>query len=346
LLFLTVAIGLFLTPAYTEIKNFETRAENYIIQNAIVLAILLIISAILVYIAFTFIRNIFAKIKEREGRVSHIHWSTEDHLEGYYSINPYKKKNMTFEEFILGLEEKIKEASGFEELDKDKNRWEIELSKAKKELIARKKQEELDYQRALERREEKRLEEIELERRRVAHTLEWNRKQALKKLIRNNRIFKRDSLSKKQCKSLIEAGFKQVNEYCVLEKKRIPILARPFGNHTISHEFLVWSSKRLLRKIKEIKKIREHLTRDADITFEFDEKVFALEIERGDLLWKKDQLKEKIIYLNKKYPKRWMFVVSNRNFLAKYKKFGFTTPRNRMSENLQKLLKIRIHIDA
>ena len=47
---------------------------------------------------------------------------------------------------------------------------------------------------------------------------------------------------------------------------------------------------------------------------------------------------EKISYLNKKYPKRWFFIVSNRNLQAKYKKYGISTQRNRVSEILEKML--------
>ena len=81
------------------------------------------------------------------------------------------------------------------------------------------------------------------------------------------------------------------------------------------------------------------MTRDADLTFEFNRKEFALEIEKGELLRKHQQLKEKIDYLNENYPNRWMIVVSNRDFFTKYKKFGFTSTRKQLSENLPKLLK-------
>lgn len=155
----------------------------------------------------------------------------------------------------------------------------------------------------------------------------------------NNRVFKKENLSKKEFQALIDDGYKQVNEFCVLEKKRIPVLIKPFGNHTISHEFLVWSTKRLLKNTEGIRKIQEHLTRDADLTFEFNKKEFAIEIEKGELLRKHKQLKEKIDYLNKNYSKRWMIVVSNRNFFTRYKKYGFTSTRNRLSENLSKLLR-------
>ena len=95
----------------------------------------------------------------------------------------------------------------------------------------------------------------------------------------------------------------------------------------------------MIKKTEGIKKIQEHLTRDADLTFEFKGKEFALEIEKGELLRKHQQLKEKIYYLNKKYPQRWMIIVSNRDFFTKYKKFGFTSTRKRLSEDLAKLLR-------
>jgi hypothetical protein len=86
--------------------------------------------------------------------------------------------------------------------------------------------------------------------------------------------------------------------------------------------------------------IREHLTKDADITFKYEDKWYALEIETGNLLRKRKQLEEKVAYLNKKYKKRWMFIVSNKNLVSHYRKYGFATPRKGVEENMQKYLKI------
>ena len=153
-----------------------------------------------------------------------------------------------------------------------------------------------------------------------------------------NNVFIKDKLSKPQIKALERKGFKQVNEYSVKENKFIRVLVKPDSNHSKTHAFLVWDTIRLLKTIDGIKNIQEHLTIDADITFNFNNKRYALEIERGDLIRKKKQAQEKADWLNKKYRKRWMFIVSNKNLLSKYQKLGFATQRKRVSENLRKLL--------
>jgi len=95
---------------------------------------------------------------------------------------------------------------------------------------------------------------------------------------------------------------------------------------------------KLLKKLG-IKEIKEHKSFDADITFKHEGKWFALEIEIGSLLRKHKQLQEKLNYLNKKYPKRWLFIISNKKLLPKYRKYGLSTPRKEIQENLKKLMK-------
>lgn len=41
-----------------------------------------------------------------------------------------------------------------------------------------------------------------------------------------------------------------------------------------------------------------------------------------------------------KYKDRWMFVVTNKNLLSKYKKHGFVTQRTNFEKDLKKMLKI------
>ena len=155
-----------------------------------------------------------------------------------------------------------------------------------------------------------------------------------------NNVFIKAKLSKIQIKALEKKGFKQVNEYSVKENRFIRVLVKPESNHKATHVFLVWDTIRLLKTIKGVSNIQEHLSIDADITFKFNNKKYALEIERGDLLRKDKQAQEKVAELTRKYRKRWMFIVSNKNFLSGYQKLGFSTQRRWVSENLKKLLKI------
>ncbi|MCX6741700.1 MAG: hypothetical protein NTX24_00800 [Candidatus Pacearchaeota archaeon] len=101
---------------------------------------------------------------------------------------------------------------------------------------------------------------------------------------------------------------------------------------------MVWSVKRLLEKIG-VDIIEEHLTKGADITFKHEGKWFAIEIETGKLLKAPKQLREKVSYLNKQYPERWLFIVSNEKLVPRYAEFGLSTQRNRVQENVEKMLK-------
>jgi len=111
-------------------------------------------------------------------------------------------------------------------------------------------------------------------------------------------------------------------------------------NHSRTHTFLVWSTKKFLEKKFKVEDIQWHDTKDADITFKYKGKYYAIEIETGTLLKKNRQLAEKIIFLNRKYPHRWIFLVSNRNLITQYKKYGITCQRNDIEKTLLKILKL------
>ena len=91
-------------------------------------------------------------------------------------------------------------------------------------------------------------------------------------------------------------------------------------------------------EILELKNIEEHFTKDADVTFKHKNKYYAIEIETGTLLKNPRQLAEKVQYLNIKYKDRWMFLVTNKNLLSKYKKYGLTTQRI----TFEKVLRLKI----
>jgi len=87
----------------------------------------------------------------------------------------------------------------------------------------------------------------------------------------------------------------------------------------------------------EVEKIVEHETREPDLTFRVKGKLFAIEIETGTLLRKKDQLEKKIKDLNGKYKNRWLIVVSKRELVNKYSSFGLCTQRKWVCEKLEKM---------
>jgi len=158
--------------------------------------------------------------------------------------------------------------------------------------------------------------------------------------IDENNVLLEGDLTDEQMKLLSEEGFKKTNQYSIVEEKVISAYVKPILNHSKTHIFLVWEIVKILKDLYDIPIVYEHLTKDADITFKYKNKLFALEVETGTSLKKKKQMDEKIKSLNRKYKGKWMFVVSNKNLYTEYKKLGFTTQRKSVEKNLNKLLKI------
>lgn len=205
-----------------------------------------------------------------------------------------------------------------------------------------------------EKEHEKRIYELNYEERRMKEVVEeLDRKIYLKQMVEDdkkndairrlktydNPVFARDTLNEKQVVALLENNYYKVNEYCIIEKKIKPFLVQPTSNHSKTHTFLVWNVRELLKRMDGIESIREHESVDADLTFKYKSKTYALEIETGTLLGKKKQTQDKINFLNQKYSSRWFFIVSNKTILPKYSKLGPATQRRRVLEKLQKMLK-------
>ena len=152
-------------------------------------------------------------------------------------------------------------------------------------------------------------------------------------------IYEIEKLNKKEIEVLEREGYKKTNQYDPIEKKNVTFLVRQILNHSPSHTFLVARIKQLLEKYISPRRIRIHHTRDADITFQINYKIYAFEIEKGSLLTKKKRLREKVSFLNNKYGQNWYFIVINRNLAKKYRKYGKVTSRMGVRKIIEKLVK-------
>lgn len=152
-------------------------------------------------------------------------------------------------------------------------------------------------------------------------------------------IYESDNLKFEEIEVLKKEDFKEINEYDLIYKKNTNFLVKQILNHSTTHTFLVGRIGELLNQYKDVKKVYFHETRDADITFEVNYKIYAFEIETGTLLAKKKQLEEKVSFLNNKYGKNWYFVVTNRNLAKKYRKYGRVTSRIGVCKIIEKLVK-------
>ncbi len=253
--------------------------------------------------------------------------------------------DLAYDEQILT--DKIKEIKNFTNKAKVNRKLKIFIPELKKRLAkARELLDEIERDKRVTERESKLIQikkEIEQrnEENRIKGTYNQSDKDLILYLLKANEkyVFIKEGLSKKQIDALEKKGFEQINEYSIKENRFIRVLVKQKLNHSKTHTFLVWDTIRLIKEIDGVKNIQEYNTVNADITFTFKNKKYALEIETGTLLGKKQQAQEKVTYLNKNYSKRWMFIISNKNLLSKYNKLGFTAQRKQVSENLKILLK-------
>ena len=169
--------------------------------------------------------------------------------------------------------------------------------------------------------------------------IEERKRNKLRELERDEtNVFVKSDLTRSEIDVLAENEYNHCNEFCVDQQKSLSVLVKPTMQHSNTHTFLVWSVKTMLSKMKGVSGIEEFETREADIRFRYHGMPFAIEVETGTLLSKKHQLRNKVLYLNQKYPERWLFLVSNKNLLPKYRKFGVVSSRSELPKKLKKLL--------
>jgi len=116
---------------------------------------------------------------------------------------------------------------------------------------------------------------------------------------------------------LIKLGLKESAEHFLLVKLITAYITRYFG-------FPVWNYK----------------TKMPDIIFEFKNRKVAIEVETGkNLRSNRRQFLEKVEWLNKNFGDNWFFVVTNRDLVKKYKKYGRTFTRKNAMKNMERYVK-------
>jgi len=156
------------------------------------------------------------------------------------------------------------------------------------------------------------------------------------KIDENKRYFRKSKLDKDAVKFLLDEGY-QVKKYkSLLTNNMETFLLQPRHNESFMHLFMTHNISEFLEK----NGIETELftTKKPDIVFEINGKMHAIEIETGSVLSKVSRMKEKLEVLNK-YDE-WLFVVTNKNKVKKYKKFGDAVDKRYVKFRLNKLLKL------
>ena len=336
-----VFVAFLLHKYQTEIQNFK----NYFLSlwpGTIVFLIVVLVYLVIFALTHISIKSgkfIFNKAKKKQEEAIMIKKEIIEIEKILETDLPLDEKVLTNE--IERLRDKINICNEYEPLQHFRSELKKRLAKATELLGEVRKKHITEYLDEKIRQKQDKIENLDKEiRAKEEHEKNKNKMILWELKAEENPVFLKDNLSEKEINALIEDGYCSVCEYCMIQNKFINVLVKPQLNHSPTHAFLVWNVRKLLEKINGIKNIKEYLTKEADIIFNYNGKNFAIEIETGNLLGKKKQLQEKLNYLNKKYPLRWMFIVSNRNLLSEYNKFGIATQRKGVSEKIAKMLEI------
>ena len=149
--------------------------------------------------------------------------------------------------------------------------------------------------------------------------------------------YKHKNLSIHDIKYLLNKGYQQTKLKGISDKKPQLYFIKPRLKEGINHIFMISSIAEFLNKKGII--AEKFATRKPDLVFEINNKKFAIEVETGTTYDKsRKQLFEKVKSLNNDYDD-WFFVVSDNNYLKKYRKLGKTIDKRYISNQLTRLIK-------
>lgn len=287
------------------------------------------------------ISRLMARIRERRSRRKLIIWEFKIFIHPTLTTNLEEFNIEKINQFIEEINEKIKLSDEIKQLSHFKASLSIKLKEAQLRLKQLEHEEKLDK---IKKHREIIDQQVEILQEKK-DALEREKDQEITDICisleaHDIHVFLKEDLEEHEINALLKSDFISTTEYCVFEKKLINVLLKPTMKHSSTHTFLVWSVGRLLESLPKVSHIVEHDTRDADITFRCKKETYSLEVETGTILAKMHQLRAKVSYLNRKYPGRWMFIVSNKTLASKYAKFGPTSQRKDVEKKLQKMLKL------
>jgi len=149
------------------------------------------------------------------------------------------------------------------------------------------------------------------------------------------RYFHKKNITKHEVRYLLNEDY-QIKKYKNLLNGRMEnFLLQPRHNESFTHLFLTHNISEFLEKNGIETQL--FVTKKPDIVFEIKGKRFAIEIETGSIFSKISRMKEKLKVLEN-YDK-WFFVVTDRNKVKKYKKYGDAVDKRYVKQRLEKLIK-------
>lgn len=152
----------------------------------------------------------------------------------------------------------------------------------------------------------------------------------------NKRYFHKKNISKDEVNYLLNKDY-QIKKYKnILNSRMENFVLQPRFNESFTHLYLVHNISEFLEKNGIETEL--YITKKPDIVFNIKNKRYAIEVETGSIFSKISRMKEKLEVL-KDYDE-WFFVVTDRNKVRKYKKYGNAVDKRYVKSRLDKLVKM------
>ncbi|MAG53064.1 MAG: hypothetical protein CMH62_03830 [Nanoarchaeota archaeon] len=157
------------------------------------------------------------------------------------------------------------------------------------------------------------------------------------KVDAEKRFYRHGDLTLPEVKYLLSKGYQETLQKSCFSNYEERYLLKPRFNESIQHFFLTIDVANYLKN-KGLK-VELFTTAKPDIVFTIGKKKIGIEVETGKIMkYAKKQLKTKTNLLNKNYDD-WFFIVMNKNFASKYRKFGKVFEMRYLKNQLDKYLK-------
>jgi len=154
---------------------------------------------------------------------------------------------------------------------------------------------------------------------------------------KEQRVYRIKDINSDKESELEEQGYQEVLVRDLKGQQNL-YLFKQFFHESPRHAITVFEIAKYLKEYRNIK-VNQFLSRSPDIVFIVNKKKYAIEIETGTILKRnKDQIHGKIANLKYYYNKNWFFVVTDRNLVKSYRRFGKTYSKRNILKKIDKII--------
>ena len=135
-----------------------------------------------------------------------------------------------------------------------------------------------------------------------------------------NFFYKRKALNEDEVEYLLRQGYQKFSYKSICTQKREEYILKPRFNESLNHMIVIYDLAEYLDT--KFVDYSMFMTRMPDLVLNFKRRKVAFEVETGTVMSNMKKFREKLKLLKKNYGDDWYFIVTNRNKVKQYQKYG------------------------